>query len=61
MGPVSPEAIKLRRQQLANKLKGLGAAGASVPGGIPALVELLNGADGSTEKQVLASLEDTRP
>jgi flagellar motor switch protein FliG len=58
MGPVSPEAISTSAQQLANKLRGLGAAGSSVPGGVPALVELLNRADGSTEKQVLASLEE---
>ncbi len=61
MGPVSPEAISTAAQQLANKLRGLGAAGSSVPGGVPALVELLNRADGSTEKQVLASLEERSP
>ena len=61
MGPVSPEAIIASAQQLANKLKSLGAVGASVPGGVPALVELLNRAEGSTEKQVLASLEERNP
>ena len=61
MGAVSPEAIGIAAQQLANRLKTLGATGASVPGGVPALVELLNGADGSTEKQVLASLEERDP
>jgi flagellar motor switch protein FliG len=61
MGPVSPQAISTSAQQLANKLRGLGAAGSSVPGGVPALVELLNRADGSTEKQVLASLEERNP
>ncbi|MGA2528141.1 MAG: flagellar motor switch protein FliG [Acidimicrobiales bacterium] len=61
MGPVSPEAISIAAQQLANKLRGLGTAGPSVPGGVPALVELLNRSDGSTEKQVLASLEERNP
>jgi flagellar motor switch protein FliG len=61
MGAVSPEAISTAAQQLADRLKALGATGMSVPGGVPALVELLNGADGSTEKQVLASLEERSP
>jgi flagellar motor switch protein FliG len=61
MGPVSPEAISTAAQQLADKLRGRGVASASVPGGVPALVELLNRAEGSTEKQVLASLETRDP
>ena len=61
MDRVSPEAISTAAQQLANKLRGLGSAGSSVPGGIPTLVELLNRSDGSTEKQVLADLEERNP
>jgi flagellar motor switch protein FliG len=61
MGPVSPEAIGIAAEQLADKLRGLSGAGSSVPGGVPALVELLNRSDGSTEKQVLASLEERNP
>ena len=61
MGPVSPEAVRTAAQQLADKLRALGLAGLSAPGGVPALVELLNRSEGSTEKQVLASLEERDP
>jgi flagellar motor switch protein FliG len=61
MGRVSPEAISTAAQQLANKLRGLSSASSSVPGGIPSLVDLLNRSDGSTEKQVLADLEERSP
>ncbi len=61
MDKVSPEAISAAAQQLANKLKGVGSSVASAPGGIPTLVELLNRADGSTEKQVLAELDNRDP
>jgi flagellar motor switch protein FliG len=61
MGPVAPEAVSTAAGQLADKLRGLGVAGSFAPGGVPALVELLNGSEGSTEKQVLASLEERNP
>jgi flagellar motor switch protein FliG len=61
MDRVSPDAISIAALQLANKLRGLGSASSSVPGGIPALVDLLNRADGSTEKQVLNELEARDP
>ena len=61
MDRVSPEAISIAAQQLANKLRGLGTSGSSVPGGIPTLVDLLNRSDGSTEKQVLSDLEARNP
>ncbi len=61
MEKVPPEAISVAAQQLADKLKGVGSASGSAPGGIPTLVELLNRVDGSTEKQVLAALETRDP
>lgn len=61
MGPVPPEALGAAAQQLANKLRGQNTSGTSAPGGVPALVELLSRTEGSTEKQVLASLEERDP
>jgi flagellar motor switch protein FliG len=61
MDRVSPDAIGVAAAQLASKLRGLGSSRSSVPGGIPALVDLLNLADGSTEKQVLGDLEARSP
>jgi len=61
MDKVSPEAISAAALQLANKLKSVGSSVASAPGGIPTLVELLNRADGSTEKQVLNELDTRDP
>ncbi|HLI15985.1 MAG TPA: flagellar motor switch protein FliG [Acidimicrobiales bacterium] len=61
MDRVPPEAISQAAGQLASKLRGLISAGSSVPGGIPSLVEILNCADASTEKQVLGDLEARDP
>ncbi len=57
MDRVAPEAISQAASVLASKLRGLGSQGSLAPGGIPSLVEILNRADSSTEKQVLADLE----
>ncbi|HUZ21449.1 MAG TPA: flagellar motor switch protein FliG [Acidimicrobiales bacterium] len=58
MDRVAPDAISQAASLLAGKLRGLISTGMSVPGGIPSLVEILNRTDGSTEKQVLADLEE---
>jgi flagellar motor switch protein FliG len=57
MERVAPEAVSQAATVLAGKLGGVDSDGSSTPGGIPSLVEILNRADSSTEKQVLTDLE----
>jgi flagellar motor switch protein FliG len=61
MGRVSPEAVSAAVAQVAARLRAAGSGGSAAVGGIPALVELLNRAEGSTEKLVLGTLADRDP
>jgi len=61
MGRVSPDAVSAAAAELAGHLRASGSAGASTPGGIPALVDLLSRSEGSTEKLVLGGLADRDP
>lgn len=58
MERVAPEAVSQAASVLAGKLGGAGSESSSTKGGVAALVEILNRADSSTEKQVLNDLEE---
>ncbi len=56
MERVAPEAVSQAASVLAGKLGGAGSE-SSAKGGVPSLVEILNRADTTTEKQVMAELD----